>query len=79
MPKYKSGFYDIIMQHCFTHGFYFAQNNINHLIDKRGFEVLNQCDEHEGEHCLKKGGGFLRSDCDEQVWYRKKCVNVLPK
>ncbi|XP_072019784.1 thioredoxin-like protein 1 [Amphiura filiformis] len=42
-------------------------NNINHLIDKRGSECLNQSDEHELEHCLKKGGGYLESDCDEQL------------
>ena len=43
------------------------QNNINHLIDKKGTECLNQSDEHGLEDCLKKGGGYLESDCDEQV------------
>ena len=45
------------------------QNNINSLMEKSGTECLNESDEHGLEHCLKKGGGYLESDCDEQVGF----------
>jgi len=30
-------------------------------------ECLNEDDEHPYSHCLKEGGGYLQSDCDEQL------------
>ena len=30
-------------------------------------ECLNEDDEHPYGHCLAGGGGFLQSDCDEQL------------
>lgn len=30
-------------------------------------ECLNESDDHTFQHCLKKGGGYLESDCDEQL------------
>ncbi|XP_071480233.1 thioredoxin-like protein 1 [Diadema antillarum] len=41
--------------------------DLNSLIDKRHSECLNQSDDHVLEGCLKKGEGYLESDCDEQL------------
>lgn len=37
------------------------------FIQKGQCESLNESDEHPLEHCLNSGGGYLQSDCDEQV------------
>jgi len=37
------------------------------LLDKSLSECLNQADDHPYEHALTDGGGFLESDCDEQL------------
>lgn len=37
------------------------------MINKGGSECLNESDEHPLEHALTSKGGFLESDCDEQV------------
>ena len=37
------------------------------LIEKSGCECLNESDEHTLEHALTSKGGYLESDCDEQV------------
>ena len=37
------------------------------FIDKSGSECLNEDDDHPYGHCLTSGGGFLQSDCDEQL------------
>ncbi|XP_044264016.1 thioredoxin-like protein 1 [Tribolium madens] len=37
------------------------------FIMKAQCECLNESDEHSLEHCLNSGGGYLQSDCDEQL------------
>jgi len=37
------------------------------MINKAGSECLNESDEHTFEHCLTGKGGYLESDCDEQL------------
>ena len=37
------------------------------FINKAGSECLNEDDDHPYGHCLTSGGGFLQSDCDEQL------------
>ncbi|BFZ14214.1 hypothetical protein BsWGS_17253 [Bradybaena similaris] len=37
------------------------------LINKSASECLNESDEHTLEHCLTAKGGYLESDCDEQL------------
>jgi len=37
------------------------------FIDKKESECLNEDDDHPYAHCLTSGGGFLQSDCDEQL------------
>ncbi len=36
-------------------------------VDKSKSECLNEADEHPYVHCLSAGGGYLESDCDEQL------------
>ena len=43
------------------------QMDLDTLLDKSLCECLNQADDHPYEHCLSKEGGFLESDCDEQL------------
>lgn len=38
------------------------------FIMKSQCETLNEADEHPLEHCLTSEGGYLQSDCDEQVF-----------
>ncbi|RUS82825.1 hypothetical protein EGW08_009401 [Elysia chlorotica] len=37
------------------------------LINKSGSECLNESDEHTFDHALNSKGGYLESDCDEQL------------
>lgn len=37
------------------------------FISKNECECLNESDDHPMTHCLKSGGGYLQSDCDEQL------------
>lgn len=37
------------------------------FITKAQCECLNESDDHSLEHCLNSGGGYLQSDCDEQL------------
>ena len=37
------------------------------MITKAGCECLNESDEHPLQHALTTKGGYLESDCDEQV------------
>eukprot|EP00088_Acartia_fossae_P032234 TRINITY_DN33023_c0_g1_i1.p1 TRINITY_DN33023_c0_g1~~TRINITY_DN33023_c0_g1_i1.p1 ORF type:complete len:300 (+),score=73.88 TRINITY_DN33023_c0_g1_i1:41-901(+) len=37
------------------------------FISKAQCECLNEDDEHPYSHCLTSGGGYLQSDCDEQI------------
>jgi thioredoxin len=41
--------------------------DIGTFLDKKACECLNEDDDHPYTHCLKSGGGFLQSDCDEQL------------
>lgn len=40
---------------------------IGSFISKNECECLNESDDHPMVHCLTNGGGFLQSDCDEQL------------
>lgn len=41
--------------------------DLSPFISKAECECLNESDDHPFTHCLTSGGGFLQSDCDEQV------------
>jgi len=41
--------------------------DLNTFLMKNACECLNEDDEHPYAHCLTSGGGFLQSDCDEQL------------
>ena len=41
--------------------------DLTSFVDKRGSECLNESDDHPYAHCLTPGGGYLESDCDEQL------------
>lgn len=41
--------------------------DLDTLLDKSLCECLNQADDHPYEHAISDGGGFLESDCDEQL------------
>ena len=41
--------------------------DLNSTIMKAGCECLNESDDHTLEHALTTKGGYLESDCDEQV------------
>lgn len=41
--------------------------DITSFLDKSKSECLNESDDHPYAHCLTGGGGYLESDCDEQL------------
>ncbi|KAG1651674.1 Thioredoxin-like protein 1 [Nymphon striatum] len=41
--------------------------DLNSLLNKPECECLNEADDHPYSHCLTSGGGYLESDCDEQL------------
>lgn len=41
--------------------------DLSPFISKSQCECLNESDDHPLVNCLTSGGGFLQSDCDEQV------------
>lgn len=41
--------------------------DLNTFITKNQCECLNEADDHTLEHALTSGGGYLQSDCDEQL------------
>ena len=41
--------------------------DLSSFINKAGCECLNEADDHPLEHALNPKGGFLESDCDEQL------------
>lgn len=41
--------------------------DLNVFITKNQCECLNEADDHPLEHAFTSGGGFLQSDCDEQL------------
>ena len=45
----------------------YFQMDLDTLLDKKLCECLNEADDHPYEHALTSGGGFLESDCDEQL------------
>lgn len=47
----------------------FLQMDLSIFIHKQQCECLNESDEHPFVHCLSSSGGYLESDCDEQVWF----------
>ncbi len=46
---------------------FFPQMDLSSMISKSGCECLNEADDHPLEHALTSKGGYLESDCDEQV------------
>ena len=44
-----------------------GQEYLMPYLDKAGSECLNESDDHTYAHCLSDGGGYLESDCDEQI------------
>ena len=43
------------------------QMDLNSMISRSGCECLNESDDHVLDHALTTKGGYLESDCDEQV------------
>lgn len=43
------------------------QMELNTFISKNECECMNESDDHPMQHCLTSGGGYLQSDCDEQL------------
>lgn len=41
--------------------------DLNVFVTKNQCECLNESDDHTLEHALTSGGGYLQSDCDEQL------------
>lgn len=41
--------------------------DLNVFITKNQCECLNETDDHPMEHAFTAGGGYLQSDCDEQL------------
>ena len=44
-----------------------GQVDLGKFLNKPGCECLNEADDHPYAHALNSGGGFLESDCDEQL------------
>ncbi|KAH8302840.1 hypothetical protein KR044_011076 [Drosophila immigrans] len=44
-----------------------AQMELNTFISKQECECLNESDDHNLKHALASAGGYLQSDCDEQL------------
>jgi hypothetical protein len=53
------------------------QMDLQSFIMKAQCECLNESDEHSLEHGLNSGGGYLQSDCDEQVLVDKNLTTIL--
>ncbi|WAR29944.1 TXNL1-like protein [Mya arenaria] len=47
--------------------FYKNKMDLSTFINKSGCECLNEADDHPLAHCLSSKGGYLESDCDEQL------------
>jgi len=41
--------------------------DLSSFLEKNNCECLNEDDDHPYAHCLTSGGGYLASDCDEQL------------
>jgi len=44
-----------------------GQEYLNDYVDSSASECLNEDDEHPYKHAMTSEGGFLQSDCDEQL------------
>ena len=44
-----------------------GQMDLGKFLNKKGCECLNEADDHPYTHALNSDGGFLESDCDEQL------------
>lgn len=51
--------------------------DLSPFILKNSCECLNEDDDHPFSHCLEPKGGFLQSDCDEQVRLDSVCHGPL--
>jgi PITH domain len=51
--------------------------DLNTFIMKQECECMNESDDHPFAHCLTSAGGFLESDCDEQVWIQNLTYGEL--
>jgi PITH domain len=49
--------------------------DLNTFIMKQQCECMNESDDHPFTHCLTSAGGYLESDCDEQV---RTVVKIWP-
>ena len=47
--------------------FPFFQEDLFQYISSAQCECLNESDDHPYKHALSSGGGYLESDCDEQL------------
>lgn len=45
--------------------------DLSPFILKQQCECLNESDDHPFQHCLTSSGGYLQSDCDEQVCFNE--------
>lgn len=50
--------------------------DLSPFILKQQCECLNESDDHPFQHCLSSSGGYLQSDCDEQVWFYTKLLHT---
>lgn len=57
----------IITQYIPVVCFVLLQMDLSPFILKQQCECLNESDDHPFQHCLTSSGGYLQSDCDEQV------------
>ena len=55
------------------------QIDLSSMISKNGCECLNEADDHPLAHALTSKGGYLQSDCDEQVTFHEafSCLSML--
>lgn len=51
--------------------------DLSPFINKSGCECLNEADDHPLAHCLTPKGGYLESDCDEQLIIRIEFTQAI--
>ena len=52
------------------------QLDLTTFITKSGCECLNESDDHPLAGCLTSNPGYLESDCDEQVVFEGKKIQI---
>ena len=52
---------------CLTFVSFMFQLDLSQFMQKSECECLNESDDHPLDHALTSKGGYLESDCDEQV------------